>query len=171
VRDAASLAWRYEQHPIYVYESHVVRSADAPGSGVAVVLRHDAIEGLAFTHVMDLFGDPADMPAAVAFAEAAARERGSAFIDFYCTATMTASAVLAAGWFSTNDDYFFQLSHLYYPPEFRPVQTTSAVMWTNHDRHALFDLGRLYLTKEDLDLDRPTLAYYAAEAARAAASA
>ena len=170
VRDEAALAWRYEQHPAYRYESFVVRSDTAPGSGVAVVLRHDAIDGLAFTHVMDLFGDPADMAAGIAFAEAAAQAHGSAFVDFYCTATATASAALAAGWFSTNDDYFFQLSHLFYPPEFRPVQTTSAVMWANHSRQALLDLGRLYLSKEDMDLDRPTLAFYEAQTRSSAAA-
>ncbi len=170
VRDAAALAWRYERHPIYRHEAFVVRSATSPGSGCAVVLRHDRNGAVPFTHLMDAFGDPADLAAAISFAEGRAAEQGSAFIDLHCTSTLTAAAALAADWFSTINDPWLQLSHLYYPPEFRPVQTTSAVMWTNHDRQGLFDFGRLYLTKEDLDLDRPTLAYYEAEAVRGAAA-
>lgn len=164
-RDGASLAWRYGRHPVYSYECHVVRAREGGGSGVAIVLRREEAPlagGLRFLHVVDCFGDDRDMPAAVAFAEEAARAHGAAFVDVYCAATALARHFLAAGWFSTNDDYFFQLSHLFYPPEFRTPQTTSAVFWAREGAwmSGLLDLGRIHFAKGDLDLDRPTLAYY-----------
>jgi GNAT superfamily N-acetyltransferase len=160
-RDAASLGWRYRDHPVYQYQCYLVNGAPG-GTGAAVICRADETAGIRFMHVVDCFGDDADMAAAVTFVEERARAQGAAFVDIYCSATAIARHFLAAGWFSTNDDYFFQLSHLFYPPEFRPVQTTSAVLWSREGMSDLLDFGRLYLTKGDLDLDRPTLAYYEA---------
>lgn len=160
-RDSASLGWRYRDHPVYQYQCYLVHGKDG-GTGAAVICRLDETAEIRFMHVVDCFGDDADMPAAVAFVEEQAQAHGAAFIDLYCGATAIARHFLAAGWFSTNDDYFFQLSHLFYPPEFRPTQTTSAVLWSREGVSELADFGRLYLAKGDLDLDRPTLAYYEA---------
>jgi GNAT superfamily N-acetyltransferase len=162
IRDAASLAWRYENHPVFAYELYRVQDASQPGAGVAVVLRNDTTGGMKFVHVVDIFGDRADLDAAVSFIDAYAREAGAAFADVNTSHSATAGHFLAAGWFSTNDDYFFQLSHLFYPFELRQPQTTSAVIWSREDRARAFDFGRLMLTKGDLDLDRPTIAYYEA---------
>ena len=126
------------------------------------MLRRDVVDGMDFLHVLDILGDPRHVPLALAFIDEFAHRSGCAFVDFYCTSTEIAGHLLARGWFSTNDDTYFQLSHLYYPPEFRDTQTTSMVYWTKHEMAALADLGRLYMTKQDLDLDRPTLAYYKA---------
>lgn len=162
IRDRASLAWRYENHPVFAYELYRVHDAARPGAGAAVVLRKDTAGGMKFLHVVDIFGDAADMDAAIAFIDAQARDTGAAFADVTTSHSATAGHFLAAGWFSTNDDYFFQLSHLFYPFELRQPQTTSAVIWSRDDRAQTFDFGRLMLTKGDLDLDRPTIAYYEA---------
>ncbi|WP_274626312.1 GNAT family N-acetyltransferase [Arvimicrobium flavum] len=161
-RDAAALAWRYEDHPVFDYRLYHVTDAARPGTGAAVILRSDETGGLRFLHVVDVFGDPADMDAAVAFIDGFARDTGAAFADVTCSHSATAGHFLAADWFSTNDDYFCQLSHLFYPFELRQPQTTSAVVWSRDDRAQAFDFGRLMLTKGDLDLDRPTIAYYEA---------
>lgn len=162
IRDAASLAWRYEDHPVFAYELYHVEDASRPGAGAAVILRNDNTGGMKFLHVVDVFGDAEDLGAAVAFIDDYARDAGTAFADVNTSHSATAGHFLAAGWFSTNDDYFFQLSHLFYPFELRQPQTTSAVIWSREDRASAFDFGRLMLTKGDLDLDRPTIAYYEA---------
>jgi hypothetical protein len=58
------------------------------------------------------------------------------------------------------DDRDVQVTNLFHPPELRDPATTSLVLWSRDGLPDLLDLGRLYLTKGDLDLDRPTLAYY-----------
>ncbi|ACK84788.1 hypothetical protein [Methylorubrum extorquens] len=161
LRDGTHLSWRYDDHPTYRYEAYEV-TGEATGARLGVVVRHDCAVGMRFTHVLDVLGSDRDVPLLHACLDRIATEAGSAFIDFYCTATDITRHLLADGWFSTNDDEWFQLSHLFYPPEFRDTQTTSMVYWSGTAMADLADLGRLYLTKEDLDLDRPTLIYYEA---------
>ena len=159
VRTAEQLAWRYDFHPAYRYEAFLIESCSGP-ERIGLIIREDEIEGLRFLHVLDLLGDSKDVPLALAFIEKRAHDSWCGFVDFYCTSTAVTRHLLAAGWFSTNDDPCFQLSHLFYPPEIRDTQTTSMVYWSRDGISELGDLGRLYLTKEDLDLDRPTLRFY-----------
>ena len=57
------------------------------------------------------------------------------------------------------DDPLVGLPSLFHPVELRIPPTTSLVIWAAEDRARLYDFSQLHLTKADLDLDRPTLAY------------
>jgi GNAT superfamily N-acetyltransferase len=165
LRDAASLAWRYTDHPVFEYEAYLVHPNDAgqaDSPGMAVILRRDEVDGICMLHIVDMFGDPACAGAAIAFVDCHAKAHGSAFADITMGHSAMAGELLSRGWFSTNDDYFFQLPHLFYPFELRTPATTSLVMWSREERAKAFDFGRLYMSKGDLDLDRPTLDYYRA---------
>ena len=158
-RDAARLDWRHDRHPIFRYQAFRVQDADAPGKGAGVILRADLIGGVAILHLVDLFGDAADLPAALAFVEAEARDRRAAFVDFTGTNGALGGLIRARGWSSAVDDPLVELPSLFHPVELRRPPTTSLAVWARQGREALFDFGRLHLTKADLDLDRPTLAY------------
>ena len=160
VRNHAQLAWRYDRHPVYKYEAFAISPASGGPPRTGVILRQDIVDGVRFMHVLDILGDPEHVPLALAFIDDFAHATGQCFIDFYCTSTAITGHLLASGWLSCEDDDSFQLSHLYYPPELRTPQTTSMVYWTRSNMGELADLGRLYLTKQDLDLDRPTLEFY-----------
>ena len=166
IRDAAHLAWRYDRHPVYRYEAVSVSPRGGGPGRAGVILRRDEIDGMRFLHVLDVLGASEDVPLALSFIDAFARETGQAFADFYCTASAVTRHFLATGWFSCGDDDCFQLMHLFYPPELRTPQTTSMVYWANDRMAELSSLGRLYITKQDLDLDRPTLAFYEKHALR-----
>lgn len=156
IRDEAALSWRFDQHPSFRYQAFKVREN---GSGVGVVIRVDNIENLRIAHVIDCFGDTRDMPGALDFIDDFCGRNDIQVADFYCTGSFVSRHFMAAGWFSILDDYFFQFIHLFHPPESRSVPTTSLVYWCRNDMAELMDTGRLYVTKEDVDLDRPTMAF------------
>jgi len=156
-RDSDHLRWRYEDHPVFSYQAYLVRGG---GSGAGVVFRADEVEDMKIVHVMDCFGDNADMPAVLTFIDDYCREAGAHVVDFYCTSTRVNRYFRARGWFSIQDDECFRFIHLFHPPELREPPTTSLVYWARGDVFSLMDVGRLYVTKQDLDLDRPTAATY-----------
>ncbi|WP_342071664.1 GNAT family N-acetyltransferase [Yoonia algicola] len=159
-RDAARLAWRYDQHPAFQYEAFLVHDAHTPGRGAGVILRADMVLDTPILHVVDLFGDPQDIGAALNFLEAEARVRGAAFVDISLTLGATSALLRARGWSSAVDDPLVALPSLFYPVELRDPPTTSVMVWGRHDQNRLFDLSRLHITRGDMDLDRPTLSWY-----------
>ena len=153
-REEAALTWRYQNHPVFNYRFFEVVG---PGQGVSIVFRVNEINGFQIFHLTDVFGDSDDVQAALWFVDDYCRKRGVAAADFYCAAEGLSRHFRANGWFSILDDYFAQLMHLFSPPEWRQPPTTSLVCWTNSRQASIFDRSTLYVTKEDLDLDRPTI--------------
>ena len=169
LRDGDHLRWRYEEHPVFSYQANLVRGG---GSGAGVIFRADEVEGMKIVHVMDCFGDDVDMPAVLTFIDDYCRKTGAHVVDFYCTSACVNRHFHARGWFSIRDDECFRFIHLFHPPELRDPPTTSLVYWTREDMLSLMDVSRLYVTKQDLDLDRPTAATYETlETARVAGAA
>jgi hypothetical protein len=157
VRDMDYLEWRYGRHPVFTYEFFLVA---ARGAQAAVGIRTDHIGPTKIAHIVECFAPPHALPAALAFIDDFCREREIWLADFTCTATAIAARFLAAGWFSTLDDQDVQVAHLFHPPELRQPPTTSLMLWSREATSDLLDFARLYFTKGDLDLDRPTYLYY-----------
>ncbi len=165
LRDGDHLRWRYENHPVFSYEAYEVRGE---GSGAGVVFRADEVEDMRIVHVMDCFGDNADIPAVLTFIDDYCREVGAHVVDFYCTSAHVSRHFRARGWFSIQDDECFRFIHLFHPPELREPPTTSLVYWSRDHMPSLMAADRLYVTKQDLDLDRPTAETYKKLAAESA---
>lgn len=157
VRDVPYFQWRYTAHPTFVYELHFVTGR---GDGAVVVTRSDEVDGVHFCHVVDVLGDARDLPAVVGFLDEYAIEHELAIVDFVGTNPVVVGQLRAGGWFSMVDELCLQVTHLFYPVEFRTPPTTSLMLWSRADMAGLLDVGRLHVTKGDLDLDRPTLSYY-----------
>jgi hypothetical protein len=156
------LQWRYSEHPVFEYRQHLVRSRKSEaGNGCIVCTREEeGIEGLRILHVLDCYGDRSDMQAAGSFIDEFCRQREIHIADFYCTSTGISKFFINAGWFSVNDDECFQFPHLFHPLELRRPPTTSLVYWSREGFVEMADIGRLYITKSDADLDRPTAETY-----------
>jgi hypothetical protein len=107
-------------------------------------------------HITDLFGDEQALPLAIKFIENYAKKNNFALIDFYCTSTKIYRFMLCGGWFSVNDDMSFRFPHLFHPIEMRDPPTTSIIYWAKSNFCSMTDFSRLYITKSDVDLDRPT---------------
>jgi GNAT superfamily N-acetyltransferase len=156
LRDADYLAWRYQAHPFFRYEAFRVRD----GSGdAALVVRVDEKADLRVMHVVDFLGADGSVPAALAFLEALGRERGVALADFYCSADPIGHQFWSQGWFSSVDDFYLQVPNWFYPIDMRTPPTTSLILWARDDVGALIDRSRVYITKGDCDMDRPTMLY------------
>jgi GNAT superfamily N-acetyltransferase len=152
-RDAAHLNWRYRDHPTFRYQTYIVRGA----AGACLVALRDelSVEGLRLVHVTDMIGDADGIRAAVAFVDDYCRQQGMHAADFFCTTPKITRFLVAYGWFSIQDHEFFEFPHLFHPVELR-TPPTSAVMYTcKSDPEAMCDLSRLYVTKSDVDSDRP----------------
>lgn len=157
-RDANYMEWRYDQHPVFQYEAFLIGANSQRQTGV--VLREDAVDGASFLHLADVTGDPDNFSEAIAFAENEAQRRGCAFVDVSTTLGTLNAVLRSRGWNSSVDDQFIELPSLFYPVEFRRPPTTSIVFWSRERKGDLYDFGKLHFTKGDLDLDRPTLAFY-----------
>lgn len=160
VRDSDRLAWRHDLHPAFKYEAFAVHSALGDGPGAGVILREDFIEDTPILHVIDLFGAPEHLLAALAFIEREATRRGAAFVDISLTAGPLIAQVRARGWSSAIDDMLIEMPSLFHPVELRHPPTTSMVLWGRQRREHLYDFSGLHITRADMDLDRPTLHWY-----------
>jgi len=157
VRSPEYLEWRYTDHPYYDYETYSI----SDGSGeAAVVLRFDEKEDLRIVHVIDYLGGEATVPAVVSFIDDLCRERNVSLADFYCSADPIGTRFWSRGWFSSVDDFYLQVPNWFYPIDMRIPPTTSLILWAREDVGALLDRGRVYITKGDCDMDRPTVTYF-----------
>ncbi|MDP6175966.1 MAG: GNAT family N-acetyltransferase, partial [Rhodospirillales bacterium] len=84
LRDGDHLRWRYEDHPVFSHEAFEIQGG---GNGAAVIFRTDEVDGMKIAHVMDCFGDDADIPAVLTFINDYCREKGAHVVDFYCTSS------------------------------------------------------------------------------------
>ena len=157
VRSPEYLEWRYTDHPYYEYE--IFRIGDGSDEA-AVVLRIDDKQDLRIVHVIDYLGAATNVPAVISFIDDLCRDRGAAFADFYCSADPIGTCFWSHGWFSSVDDFYLQVPNWFYPIDMRIPPTTSLILWSRSDPGALLDRGRVYITKGDCDMDRPTVQYF-----------
>jgi len=159
VRDNAHRIWRYETHPYFKYKQYFVGSSSDTKSGKAFVAfrEESSLPDFKILHIMDLLGEASSIPSAISFVENYAKDNGFDVIDFYCTASSVYRFMLNSGWFSINDDLCFQFPHLFHPIEMRTPPTSSLIYWAKNNLSEMADLSKLYVTKQDADLDRPTL--------------
>lgn len=155
VRDLDALTWRYERHPYFNYQTFEI----GDGSGTYVVLREEVTRDIRMLHVMDILGDESGYQSAIEFADYYARENGFWAIDFYSTLSSLNKYFLSAGWLSVVDDTYMSVPHLFHPLEVRTPATTSLIYWAKASFVEMCDVSRLYITKQDADLDRPTMNY------------
>lgn len=159
-RNPAQLKWRYDDHPCLNYEAFIIRDKMRPGDGAGVIIRQDRVENSSFIHIVELFGDTTDFPATFSFLEDIAAKRGVAFIDISVTSSVVLDTLRLRNWSSVMDDPFIQMPSLFYPIELRTPPTSSLVIWGKDRKAIISNFSKLYFSKGDLDLDRPTLDYY-----------
>ena len=152
------ITWRYTNHPIFDYHTAVVHSHDKNSTGAFLAYRIDrSIAGMSMVHITDLFGDISSVQAAIRHVQRVALAQNIDAADFYCTSSLIGSCFRRANWFSLLDCQFFSFPHLFHPIEWRDPPTGSLVYWSKNNLLQLHDLGRTYITKQDVDLDRPVL--------------
>ena len=160
-RNPAQLKWRYDNHPCFSYEAFTIKDKITPGDGAGTVIRQDTVENIPFIHIIELFGDPIDFQATFSFLEDIAKKRRAAFIDISVTSSEILDILRLRNWSSVIDDPFIQMPSLFYPIELRTPPTSSLVIWAKNRKNIISNFSKLYFSKGDLDLDRPTLDYYA----------
>ncbi|MBS0357713.1 MAG: GNAT family N-acetyltransferase [Proteobacteria bacterium] len=159
-REYEYIKWRYLEHPTFDYHIKIIKS-NCENDGVLLVLRQDTSdEGLSILHIIDLIGDERDINAAMNYSIDFANDKGIPIIDFFCTSSKIGSRFLSSGWFSINDDPYFKFPHLFHPIELRDPASTSMIYWSNNYLAEFANLGKLYVTKQDADFDRPTLSNF-----------
>jgi hypothetical protein len=152
LRDEAYLEWRFRNHPYYDYT--LVTHA-----GFWLVYRLQELSGTRAMHVVDIIGDKADITPALAHLEQIAQHERACFIDYMQLHADHQASLRANGWLSAVDDYYARVMHLFSPPEMRSPPTTSLIYWAKDEavRKQLCHCEAQYLSKADLDLDRPTM--------------
>jgi hypothetical protein len=151
--------WRFEKHPFFKYKQYLIgKTKDDTSAKSFIAFREESnLKNFKILHVVDLFGEKDCIPSAISFVENYARDNEFDVIDFYCTASSIYRFMLGGGWFSINDDKCFQFPHLFHPIEMRNPPTTSLIYWSKNHLNEIADISKLYITKQDADLDRPTI--------------
>lgn len=154
-RSSIDFRWRYINHPVYAYESHLISEPVSGKNAIVVTRSQELPNGEKILRVMDIFGDDEALFSAAAFIDSYCIERNYALADFFCTTTRISSKLVATGWFSVIDEDFFQFPHLFEPIELRLPSSTSLIYWARNRLDKIADYSNLYITKQDADLDRP----------------
>ena len=108
---------------------------------------------------MDIIGNEKNILAVMTFIQEFSFDHDIDIIDFYCTNSNIGKYFLSMGWFSSVDDQYLKIPHLFSPIELREPTTTSLIYWSRQYMMEMSDISKLYITKQDADLDRPTLAF------------
>ena len=157
-RNYQYIEWRYLNHPVFEYDINIIQSERDSGYGVFIATRTEVSDNnLKILHIMDLFGDNKDIEAGISYILGFAKTHDIPIIDFFGTNSNLNSFLIKDGWFSIIDNDFFNFPHLFQPIELRKSATTSLIYWSKSDETSLYDIGKLYLTKQDADFDRPVL--------------
>lgn len=155
-RGPSAVQWRYHDHPYFRYELSGLRSLS--GECIWVATRVDILpNGARVLRVLDMVGPQSLYATAASHLDELARRAGAAATDFFCTTASLGAALRASGWFSVLDEPFLLLPHLFAPVELREPPTTSLILWARENAQQLLDMSKLYVSKSDADLDRPTL--------------
>lgn len=156
------LEWRYSNHPFFSYKQFLIQSTGQnKGQGIYLCVREETnSNNLRILHVLDCLGDEINMKAAVSFIQDYCIKNNIYLADFYCTSTQISRYFTVAGWFSIIDDTYFQFPHLFHPIELRVPPTTSLIYWSKDNLLEMANILKLYITKQDADLDRPALEIY-----------
>lgn len=159
IRDWRYLNWRYIKHPFFKYE--IYELSINYNYKILVVIRLDIKENYRFGHIVDIIGDINKIineEFILDFIDIYSKNNELDFIDIYCTDISIGSFFWKNGWTSTLDDIdYLQVPSLFYPIELRIPATTSIVIWSSNEK--IYNINKLYITKGDCDLDRPTIEY------------
>lgn len=156
-RSPAVIEWRYLNHPFFKYEVFVIN----PDSDreVLMVLRVEEHKSIRLCHVIDFYGYEEGYLEALAFIDNYCVSNSVDFADFYCTSSHITRHFWCNGWLSVLDDFQVAIPHLFNPVEMRNPPTACIIMHSARHLTQLCDVSRLYITKGDGDLDKPTISY------------
>lgn len=156
-RELQDLIWRYDQHPYYDYFTYKIYIPNTPKRYVYVVLRHEITKDVRMLHVLDILGYEQGYEIAINFVEKYAIDNNFWAIDCYSTLSNLNKYFYKLGWLSAVDDIYINVPHLFHPLEVRTPPTTSLIFWSKEKSAEFFDTSNFYITKQDADLDRPTM--------------
>lgn len=155
-RSSPWIEWRYSHHPHFKYEMTALRGSAY--KSVVMCWRTDVLpNGAKILRILDIVGDVDMYPAALAYIDQYCNEAGCSLADFFCTSSSVRAVMAVHGWFSTLDEPFFKFPHLFAPIELRDPATTSLIIWSRCEQSSILNMSNLYITKQDCDLDRPTM--------------
>ena len=156
-RSIEDLVWRYDNHPYYKYLNFKIFCKESLIG--YVVLRGEITDNIKLLHVVDILGKKESYEYSIKFIESYAKKYGYWAVDIFSTFAPLNKYFNMRGWLSSVDSSFINIPHLFHPLEIRNPSTTSLIYWSKNRELESYDVNDLYLTKQDADLDRPTMEY------------
>ena len=156
-RSFADIEWRYINHPYFKYQIFVVNPNGE--KEVFLILRVEEHESICLCHVIDFYGYEEGFMDALDFIDYYCVNNGMDFADFYCLSSRITKYFWCNGWLSVLDDFQVTVPHLFNPIELKNPPTACVIMYSAQYLTQLCDINRLYITKGDGDLDKPTISY------------
>ena len=156
-RNLSDLVWRYDNHPYYKYLSFKLFCNNSLIS--YVVLRSETTDKTKILHVIDILGKEECYEQSIQFIEQYAKKNGFWFVDMFSTFAPLNKYFNMRGWLSSLDSSFINVPYLFQPLEIRDPSTTSLIYLSKDHELESYDISNVYVTKQDADLDRPTMRY------------
>lgn len=152
--------WRFDDHPAFDYETYYIKSYDVDVGDCSATVRFDEVDGGKVIHLIDYSGSNTSFTNALNFAEDMAEKIDAAFVDVTISASYLTSLLRKRGWTSVVDETFFTVPSLLNPVEIRNPPTTSVIYWDKFNLDQTYDIHQMFISKADMDLDRPTTFWY-----------
>ena len=156
-RSFADIEWRYINHPYFKYKVFVINPNGE--KEVFLILRVEEHESICLCHVIDFYGYEEGFLDALNFIDYYCVNNSVDFADFYCLSSYITKYFWCNGWLSVLDDFQVTIPHLFNPIELKNPPTACVIMYSPRHLTQLCDINRLYITKGDGDLDKPTISY------------
>ena len=160
-RTIKDMIWRYDEHPYFNYLSF--KTYTNKSNVGYVVLRSEITNKAKILHVIDILGNEESYEFSIQFIETYAKINDYWAIDMFSTYAPLNKYFNQRGWLSAVDASFINIPYLFHPLEVRKPATTSMIYWSRHNETSFYNVSDLYISKQDADLDRPTMDYIKAK--------
>lgn len=148
-RSRVFFQWRYQCHPAFAYE--FVMSPDLQ----SVLVFHEereATSGVLVIRIVDFLAREEHQEQLLSATLRAARERGAAIVDFFCSLDCYDSVLKRSGFFNEEEHGACRIAALFQPLDFRDA-SIRVIASQAPDGNARGQTW--YITKADSDQDRP----------------
>lgn len=156
-RSIADIEWRYINHPFFKYKIFIINPNNE--KEVFLVLRIEEHDFIRLCHIVDFYGYEEGFWDGLNFIDYYCINNSVDFADFYCLSSHITKYFWCNDWFSALDDLEVTIPHLFNPMKLKNPPTASVIMHSSKHLLQLCDINRLYITKGDGDLDKPTISY------------
>ena len=157
-RSLKNLVWRYKKHPIYKYE--VLTTMFSKEKPIYIIYRIEYVKNVKIMIITDILSSSIEY-IDLSLLDSYVVDNNIDMVEFYSINTKLNSIMCSQGFIPSYElKDFMDIPYLYNPLELKKSKSYSLIFYAKNDLLLdCLDSSLLYITKADLDLDRPNYEY------------